>query len=104
MPESNAVIWAVAVALIVGMLATIGYLIDKGFYGLKADLKAEMAKLWEKLDSHQSLANTNAANMLEHKGADAERQLACAERHKRLDLQLAHLQRRRTGESNEGSE
>ena len=95
MPAANTILWTTAVSLIVGMMVIIGWIIDKGFYGLKEDIKAELSKLWEKIDAHQTQAASNAAIMLEHKGVDAERQRACLERHTRIDIEIAHLQKRR---------
>jgi hypothetical protein len=95
MPSAQTVIWSAAVFLIVTMLGIIGYLIKNGFISLKADLKAELRKLWEKLDKHQTLAEANAASIQEFKAVAAERTLACAERHRLIELELAHLRHRK---------
>jgi len=115
MPASQVVIWAVAVFLIVSMLGIIGYLISNGFTSLKADLKAELQKLWEKLDKHQDLAENNAGSIRELRVISGERVTACGERHRLSDaataerwktydieiasirLDIAHLRQRKDG-------
>ena len=71
MPSAETIIWAAIGGLILIMLAIIGYLIDKGFAGLKSQMEA----LWKKLDSHQTLAESN-----ERKIAAIEAR--CEERHR----------------------
>jgi len=70
MPSTDAIIWSAIAGLIVLMLGIIGFLISNGFNGLRAELQ----KLWEKLDLHQSLGEAN-------KLALAEMKARCDERH-----------------------
>lgn len=71
MPSTDAIIWTAIASLILIMLGIIGYLISTGF----SSLKDELQKLWEKLDQHQSLAETNAREI-------AELRARCEERHR----------------------
>lgn len=71
MPTIGAIVWAAIAGLIVLMLGIIGYLIDKGFTSLKADIKEELKTLWLKLDTHQTqeLANTLAIGKINERCA-----------------------------------
>ena len=60
MPHSDAILWTAISGLIVLMLGMIGYLIDNGFKGLQVQLKT----LWDKLDHHQVLAESNALKIV----------------------------------------
>jgi hypothetical protein len=91
LPKADVVIWVTAVALIMIMLGVIGYLINKGFDGMKASIEKEFAVLWGKLNEYQKMAETSSANMLAHKEAEIERQKACEERHRRVDSELVRL-------------
>ena len=119
MPESNVVIWVTAVGLIGILLAVVAYLINKvgdmitrafdglkvetskAFDNLKSDIKDELKILWEKINTHQSLAASNAANMIEHKAIEAERYAGCLERHKVINEAISHLQKRRDSDKEE---
>lgn len=96
------VILSVAGSLIVILLGVIGYLVDRGFSGveagikaemagIKADIKAEMKVLWEKFDKHQILAESNAQAIFAHSAVDEEKRRACEERHKHVDEELVRL-------------
>jgi hypothetical protein len=60
MPSSEVILWAGISSLILIMLAIIGYLISTGFESLKDQLKT----LWDKIDLHQALAETNALKIV----------------------------------------
>ena len=69
MPDTGTVYAAIG-GLIMVMLAIIGYLISTGFEGLKNQLKI----IWEKIDAHQTAAESNRV-------AIAEINIRCEERH-----------------------
>lgn len=63
MPSADAILWAAIGGMILLMLGIIGYLIDKGGQVIQRgfdELKAELKTIWEKVDRHQDLAETNA--------------------------------------------
>ena len=91
MPDSSAVIWTTALALIVTMLAIIGYLINKGFDGMKASIEKQFEILWKKLNEYQKISEANTAEIQAHKEAGQERRNACDERYKRLDGEIVRL-------------
>jgi len=59
MPSADVIVWSGIVGLLAAMLSVIGYLIDKGFTSLKADIKAELQSLWSKFESYQSQCTAN---------------------------------------------
>lgn len=77
MPTAEAIIWAAIASLIVIMLGIIGYLISNGFTGLKAELQ----KLWDKIDAHQTQAEANKLEIAAMKARCDERHT----NHKRAD-------------------
>lgn len=97
MPNASVVLWATAVGLIVLMLGIIGRLVDRGFTSVKADMKAEIKTLWEKLDKHQSLGEANASNLQELKARSDERMGSCLERHKIIDERFKVMEQEISG-------
>lgn len=73
MPTTDVIVWAAIAGLIVLMLGIIGYLIRSGFEGIKAELQ----KLWDKLDNQQ-IAAVAAATQL------ASMEARCEERHRHV--------------------
>ena len=71
MPEVGAIVWAAIGGLILVMLGIIGYLVKSGFEGIKA----ELLKIWDKLDNYHSATETVAREL-------AELKARCDERHK----------------------
>ena len=71
MPTADAIMWSAIAGLILIMLGIIASLLNRGFEGLKEQLKT----LWDKLDQHQRLAELNSREI-------AEMQARCSERHK----------------------
>lgn len=71
MPSAETIIWATIGGLILVMLSIIGYLIDRGFTGIKEQLR----DIWEKVDASQTQAEENARQI-------AAIEARCEERHR----------------------
>ena len=56
MPEASTVLWTAISWLILLMLSIIGYLIKTGF----DDLKEQLKTIWDKIDRHQTKAESNS--------------------------------------------
>lgn len=94
MPSATAILWATAVGLIAVLGAIIAYLVNKGFNTIKASIEREFKVLWDKLNEFQKAYNGTAASLLAHKEAEQVRNDACLERHRKMEEEIANLNRR----------
>lgn len=95
MPKADIAIWTTAVALIMIMLGIIGYLINKGFDGLKASIEKEFQVIWLKINEYQQTAIASAAKILAHEAAEVERRKSCDERYAQIKGDIEHLKDRK---------